>query len=185
MANSFIGRTDLPRGLRNNNPGNIKIEEAWQGMTGNDGTFIIFSDIDWGTRALATDLANKIRGGLNTIRLIIEKYAPPIENNTAAYIAAVVDITGLDPDAALSMDQQTLHGLMRAVITHENGEDAADLVTGTDIDTGISMMNPTLLQLFQAAGIAVEDVASNAGSSTVFYLVLAVVVGTMLFHGKD
>ncbi len=185
MANSFIGRTDLPPGIRNNNPGNIKIGEAWQGMTGNDGTFVIFQDVTWGTRALATDLANKIREGLNTIRLIVSKYAPPVENKTDKYIAAVSDDTGLDPDTPLVMDHNTLHGLMRAIISHENGDPDGYLITEEDIDKGISMMNSTLLQLFQAAGIAIEDTADQAGGSTFWYLAIAVVGGYLLFHGKD
>lgn len=188
MPDSFTDRPDLPRGIRNNNPGNIKTGEAWQGMTGDDGTFIIFKDITWGTRALATDLANKIREGHNTIRSIIYIYAPPLENDTDKYVAAVSRNTGLDPDMPLSMDQVTLHNLSRAIINHENGDQASALVTDADIDQGIGMMNDSLITLFQAAGVAVETavekVTSNsAGSGGLLTLGLIALAAILLFSG--
>ena len=42
----------LPRGLRNNNPLNIrKGAQRWQGQTGNDGAFCIFESMEYGYRA--------------------------------------------------------------------------------------------------------------------------------------
>lgn len=161
MANSFIGQSNLPRGLRNNNPGDIKTGEQWQGMVGDDGTFVTFSDITWGTRALATDLANKINEGENTITEIVSIYAPPSENNTTAYIASVSADTGFDPNAVLGMDQATLHALMRAVMNHELGDQYSAMVSDDDIDTGIGMMNSGLLSLFPAAVVAVQTAVAN------------------------
>lgn len=164
MANSFIGRTDLPLGLRNNNPGNIRPGEAWQGMTGTNGGFVVFQDITWGTRALATDLANKITNdGLTTITAIINVYAPPSENDTQAYINAVSADTGIDANAQLGLDTGTLHSLIRAIMNHENGDAASALVTDADIDQGISMMSGSLQQLFSAATIAVENPTTPGG----------------------
>lgn len=163
MATSFIGRDDLPIGLRNNNPGNIRPGDAWQGMTGENGGFIVFQDIDWGLRALATDITNKVQEGYNTITALISRYAPPSENDTAAYIAAVSADTGLPADQVISLDAGTLHDLVRAIMNHENGDSYSVLVTDQDIDTGISMMSNSLLQLLQAGEIAIQNPTTPGG----------------------
>jgi hypothetical protein len=179
MAQSFIGRSDLPLGLRNNNPGNIRPGDAWQGMTGTNGGFITFQDVSWGLRALATDLANKINRGLTTIRAIVSTYAPPSENNTAAYIAAVSDDTGIDADQPLSMDASTLHDLVRAIINHENGDHfSTTYISDQDIDQGISMMSNSLQQLFNAAGIALQNPGTPPG------LILLAIAGVVLLSSK-
>jgi hypothetical protein len=158
MAVSYIGQDNLVRGLRNDNPGNIKAGLIpWQGAIGSDGVFVIFENIDWGLRALATDLANKIKRGVNTIRGIINVYAPPSENNTAAYIQAVVDDSGFGADQVIPTTVPALAALMRAVVNHELGEGPSyDYITDQDILDGISMISPSLQQLFQAAGIALK-----------------------------
>jgi hypothetical protein len=166
MAVSYIGRGDLPRGIRNNNPGNIKTGITWQGAIGDDGTFVIFQDVTWGIRALATDLGNKINKGENTITAIISVYAPPSENQTGAYIAAVSADSGIDANTPLTMDQATLHSLIRAIINHENGAAASvEYISDADIDQGIGLMNSGLLSLFQAAGVAVESAVQNITGS--------------------
>lgn len=149
----YRNQTSLPVGIRNNNPGNIKYDQAvnWQGASGNDGTFVIFADDTWGLRALATDLGNKIsKDGLDTITAIISDYAPPVENNTAAYIAAVSSDTGLGADDPITPDGTTIHGLIRAIVNHENGDGpSAQYISDADIDQGISMVNAGLAQLFR------------------------------------
>jgi len=163
MALSFIGRDDLYPGLRNNNPGNIRPGDAWQGMTGTADGFVVFQDIDWGLRALATDITNKIRNGYNTVTTLIGRYAPPSENDTPAYIAAVAAETGLNPNDLIDLDQEVLHDLMRAIIDHENGQQAS-LIPDQDIDIGISMMSSSLLQWIDAAGIAVKNPGTPGGA---------------------
>lgn len=157
MATDYRITGSSSRGLRNNNPGNIKEDgTAWQGAVGDDGTFYIFKDISWGLRALATDLANKIRGGVNTIRLIVTKYAPPSENRTADYISAVSADSGFSADQLLNQDAATLHALVRAIIDHELGDPFSGQVSDQDIDQGISMMNDNLLTIFKAGQIALQ-----------------------------
>lgn len=163
MALSFIGRDDLYPGLRNNNPGNIRPGDDWQGMTGEADGFVVFQDIDWGLRALATDITNKIRKGYNTVTTLISRYAPPSENDTQAYINAVAGETGLDPNEPIDLSQEVLHDLMRAIIDHENGAQAS-LIPDQDIDTGISMLSNNLLQLVNAAGIALKNPTTPAGT---------------------
>ena len=63
--------------------------------------------------------------GLKTIRAIISRWAPPKENNTAAYIRHVSDYTGIGPDKELASPQECptdwlLIGYAMAVM--ENGK---------------------------------------------------------------
>jgi hypothetical protein len=185
MADSFIGRTDLPRGIRNNNPGNIEIGDEWQGKTGEDPPFIIFQDITWGLRALATDIVNKINEGYNTITALITRYAPPSENDTQSYINQVSSTSGIGPNDVLGLDTDTISSLMRGIIIQENGAAFAPLVTDQDIQTGIGMMNNQLLSIIQAAGIAVQSAVSNVpGGSSTAIIVLAMGLGLYYFFRK-
>jgi hypothetical protein len=153
--------------LRNNNPGNIRTGIAWQGMIGQDASsFIIFQDTSWGLRALATDLSNKIREGLDTISKIVTVYAPASDNNNdATYIADVSATTGNGPDEQLGLDPQTLHDLMRGIMNHELGASYSAMIPDSDIDQGISMINANLLQLLQAAGIAAQSAVDTLTGS--------------------
>jgi hypothetical protein len=161
MCQDFSNDQSLPRGIRNNNPGNIRSGSAWQGATGADSAgFVIFKDSCWGIRALATDLTNKIKRGLTTIRQIITVYAPPSENNTAAYVAAVSGSTGLGADDPLTGDQQTIHDLIRAIMDHENGD--SSMISDADIDQGISLMGIQLAQLPADAAAAIADNPSSS-----------------------
>lgn len=115
----------LTRGERNNNPGNIvKSDIFWRGeIAGDDKRFESFASPDEGIRALAVILQNyQKKYGLNTVRGIINRYAPPVENDTGAYINAVAGALGVSPDAALNLaDPGTLLPLVTAIIKHENG----------------------------------------------------------------
>jgi hypothetical protein len=182
MATSFLGRTDLDPGLRNNNPGNIKDDGTlWQGKIGADGTFVIFQDITWGIRAMAKNITTKFNRGLNTIRLLITDWAPPSENDTDAYIAAVVAETGQGADDLLQLDPATMHDLIRAIIDHENGSEAS-LVLDADIDTGIGMAAGGLQTLAQAASIAVTGSPDN---STAIMIGVGLALALLLYVAID
>lgn len=116
-----------PRGIRNNNPGNIRRSpDAWLGLAAEqtDPKFFRFNAPLFGIRALAVILRNYQRKhGLKTIREVIGRWAPSSENDTEAYVTAVARATGLAADAALDLeDPATLAALVEAVIEHENGE---------------------------------------------------------------
>jgi hypothetical protein len=142
----------MPRGLRNNNPGDLAYDPQinWMGQVGSDPTFVIFSDMSYGLRALAMDLANKItKDGLTTITQIINVYAPASENDTASYISSVAGDTGLDPNAPVPQTQSSLAALMRAIINHELGDNwSVQYVQDADIAAGIAAMPAPLLSLF-------------------------------------
>lgn len=176
MASDYRGQTSLPRGIRNNNPGNIKDDGTpWQGKVDSDGVFIIFADMSWGTRALAQALANMIRRGINTLTAIINHWAPSSDNNNVqAYINAVAADTGLDPNAPVPMDRATLQSITRAIINHENGPDAsAQYVADADISEGIDKMNAPVLALFQAGLLAVQ---TNPAPAAGILLISAIVL---------
>jgi hypothetical protein len=156
----YRGQSSLPRGIRDNNPGNLQPPPGltgWQGTVGMDGPFVIFADDTWGLRALALDITNKINtDGLDTITALITAYAPPSENDTAAYIAAVAADSGIGATDQLGTDQDTITSLMRAIINHENGDAAsAQYVPDADILTGYNMAN-NIGTAFNAAVIAAQ-----------------------------
>jgi hypothetical protein len=139
----YRGQSSLPRGIRNNNPGNEEVEigVVWQGQVGTDANFVIFADTTWGLRALAKDLTTKITvDGLTTISQIITDYAPPSENDTASYIASVASDTGFGANDILTADPDTLAALVRAIVNHENGDGpSSQYVSDADIQTGVQM----------------------------------------------
>jgi len=116
-----------PRGIRNNNAGNIRKNGInWNGasMVQRDPAFVQFASPDYGIRALAIILQNyQKKYGLNTIRGIISRWAPASENNTNAYIDAVSKQAGISADAPLDLTRRAaLLPLVEAIIMHENGQ---------------------------------------------------------------
>ncbi len=94
------------RGLRNNNPLNIRrSKDHWRGQCPQqtDPAFCQFESLEYGWRAAFVLLTSSYyqRHHLRTLRAIITRWAPPVENDTAAYITYVAHHTGFDPDALL------------------------------------------------------------------------------------
>lgn len=114
------------RGIRNHNPGNIRHSSAkWMGQSADqpDKDFIKFNSPEMGVRALARVLRTyEEKHGLNTVAGIIARWAPPNENDTTAYVASVSRRIGVEPTAALNLnDYETVVPLVKAIIFHENG----------------------------------------------------------------
>lgn len=114
------------RGIRNNNPGNIRKGEKWQGLAENqtDSSFLIFKSPEWGIRALCRILRNyQKKYGLRDIRSIINRYAPPAENDTNSYIYSVCLALGIKDYTPVNLsDNNVMLKLLKAIIRHENGE---------------------------------------------------------------
>ena len=88
---------------RNHNPGNIEFGAFARahGATANDGVYAVFPDDATGWACMHTLL---MLGYLTlTIAQAITKWAPPEQNDTAAYIANVCEWTGLSPDTVLTL----------------------------------------------------------------------------------
>lgn len=119
----------LPRGIRNNNPGNIREAPGdrteWVGerATDDDAAFEEFVSPEHGIRALAKILLvyqNKYR--IRTVDGIIKRWAPPSENDSRSYANAVARALGVHPEAQIDVSAYpTMRGLVIAIIRFENG----------------------------------------------------------------
>lgn len=111
---------NLPLGLRNNNPGNLR---AGLGQTGTNKGFATFDTPEQGLAAMARQLLlYQNRDGLKNISQIIKKYAPASENNTQAYIDAVTKATGFNSQEYIDLNKSgNLAAIMEAMVKHENG----------------------------------------------------------------
>jgi len=142
MAKSFLNMQGYPRGLRNNNPGNIRASDPWQGMIGTDPAgFAVFKDISWGIRAMAKDLTSKINNGYDTLQEIIYRWAPPTENDTEAYLDYMIGSTLFARNQQLTATAATVKKIIRGIIDVELGYQYASLINSADIDEGYALMN--------------------------------------------
>ena len=124
----------LPRGIRNNNPLNIRrSKDQWKGLAEqqNDRSFCQFKSLEWGWRAafylLTRTYYHKYR--LYTIRGIISRWAPSCENDTSAYVQNVARLTGIDPDKPLGIPSESPSVWMMvgvAMAIQENGTSSID-----------------------------------------------------------
>lgn len=130
----------ISRGIRNNNPGNIRYVEGitseYKGCVGSDGAFCKFDSPTNGIRALAMLLSTYQRKhGIKTIRAAINRWAPPVENDTGAYVNAVAKKVGVGPDVELDFSNPgVLWAMTAAIIQHENGSQP---YTNTQLAMGI------------------------------------------------
>lgn len=123
LVNSIEKPLPDVRGFRNNNPGNIEYHASnpWRGQTGSDGRFAIFSDMRYGIRALGKLIDTyHDRYGLITIEGIINRWAPPHENETTSYIGSVASYTGVDSRSPINLERDK-PAIVAAIIRHENG----------------------------------------------------------------
>lgn len=128
------------RGIRNNNPGNIRAsKEAWIGQVGiDDKGFVIFDTIEHGIRAMAKTLMVYFKvHNLLTVSKIIERWAPPEENNTEAYRKDVAQRMCVGIDEVLNLNATaTMADLIQAICIHENGQWPYSLV---QLNTGVAL----------------------------------------------
>lgn len=124
-----------PRGIRNNNPGNIEWGSQWQGLRPEsertDNRFAQFKDPVFGIRALACVLITyqdkrkaKDGGRIDSIKEIIERWAPSFENDTGAYansVAALLVGVGPDDEVIDVHNFEHLRPIVEGIIRHENG----------------------------------------------------------------
>lgn len=177
LLNSNI--KNLPRGLRNNNPGNLRISNIkWQGKIPNnqntDRAFEQFQNIVFGIRAMLTDVANDITvKKLNTLRKLINSYAPPSENDTINYINFVSKATGLNQDAEIKLTPDLLSKIVKSKILIENGTNAVNKVL-PNLDSLIIEAIQTLNAATKSR-INFKKVATGAGAIlaliAVFFLI--------------
>lgn len=114
-----------PRGIRNNNPGNIRhnIHFQWVGELSPDPDgYSVFDIAENGIRAMAMTLRHySAYHHCLTLREYISRWAPPSTNPTANYVAFMSRHLLIAPGELLDLDTD-LPGLITGIITFENGE---------------------------------------------------------------
>lgn len=120
------------RGIRNHNPGNIRIGESWEGLARpNQMTsaqrlekqFCVFVSPQFGVRAIGRLLLGyQTRGRLKTVAAMIRRWAPPSENDTQNYVAFVAGHMGIDQEEEFSLNQAPhARHMIESMIFMENG----------------------------------------------------------------
>ena len=144
------GKIVQPRGIRNNNPGNIRWRDDWQGLIApnmrTDKDFCQFTEPAYGIRAICRILLNYgSKAGtpgvgqpnIDTVREIIGRWAPPSENDTETYIASVARSVDVLPNQHIDVTEpRIMRGLVVAIIRHENGQQPYSL---TIINEGLRL----------------------------------------------
>lgn len=114
----------LPRGIRNNNPLNIKIGNDWKGEVSNtDGTFEQFESMEYGLRAAFIILHKYLRKyGRNTLRKIIHSWSPDGEKAENAYMSCVSQWCGHGLDEIVRWeDRDLMCKIVQGMARVENG----------------------------------------------------------------
>jgi len=129
------------RGLRNNNPGNIRISATkWKGeiRPSQDKSFCQFSTMAYGYRALIKLLQNYAKlNGCRTMSDYIHRWAPPSENNTSGYLSRVCREMHIPAAYVPNVnDQATMCAFAAAISVVENGIPAVM----TDITAGWKLL---------------------------------------------
>lgn len=120
-----------PRGIRNNNPLNIRIGNVWLGEVAypTDPDFEQFVSMMYGIRAACILMRRYINHyRRTTIPEIIAAWAPSSENNTAAYIDRVCNLTGFPHDMTITYTPEIIVPLLRAMAFIECGRNIEERV---------------------------------------------------------
>ena len=133
----------MSRGLRNNNPGNIRrsrVRYKGEVRPSRDPDFKEFSTMAYGYRAVFV-LLDTYRScyGLTTIRQMLNRYAPPTENFTEGYVRFVADYSGVMPDEVVdTRSEKDMIPIVAAMSKIENGVAAniADVERGWELFVG-------------------------------------------------
>lgn len=121
----------VPRGIRNNNPLNIRKGNNWKGERPHqtDKAFEEFETMQMGIRAGFVLLKKYITGysgktpPFNTVEKIVKRWAPPTENATRNYIDFVCKDMSVNMSQTLSFkDRKTMVDLVYAMIFVECGQ---------------------------------------------------------------
>ncbi len=130
----------MTRGYRNNNPLNMRHDnDRWQGevVPSQDGAFKQFETMAWGYRAAFKLLHNyQKNNGCRILSDFINRWAPPSENNTSAYVSTVAKRAGLSDVSEIdTLKGDTMRAVVSAMSYVENGIEAkeADVAAGWEL----------------------------------------------------
>ena len=147
---NYLNDATKPRGIRNNNPGNLRrlgakagVPQLWNGeipyAQSKDASFSQFSEMKFGVRAMMKDIYGDYNRGLKTVQSLIGNYAPPNENNTIAYIANVAKNLGTAATTVFELTEESMLILCKAIVAVENGASAASYVSDKDYTDGLAL----------------------------------------------
>jgi len=166
--------SNLPRGVRNNNPGNLRDNVPWLGTIGSDNGFAIFDTPEHGIRAAAKNIkAYYTKHNINTVRGVISRWAPSSENDTSSYINDVSSKLGVAADDTLNM-VKAAPALLAAIFNHENGGNYFPPNMITSISNAAISAKSTANQAFKTAKSFISQSADTVSS----------VIGPMLSKSK-
>ena len=115
------------RGIRNKNPFNIRrSKNSWRGKTAlnPDKDFERFTNIDYGLRAGFLLLRNGyLAKGYKTVRQIISKYAPAVENDVDAYCNFIYKNSPIYPGQEILLQSLSFYHLCRCICKYESDYD--------------------------------------------------------------
>lgn len=133
-------KKSMPRGLRNNNPLNIRISRdkfVGEIQPSQDKVFKQFDTMSHGYRAAFRVLRTYINNyKCDTIRKIISRYAPSSENHTENYIKVVSERSGITADEPILADnREMMVRIVAAMSFVENGREAvmSDVIRGWEL----------------------------------------------------
>lgn len=125
--------TTTPRGIRLNNPLNIrKSSNQWDGkvIPSSDEEFEEFATIEHGIRAAIKIIRTYVlKHGCRTMNDIIKRWAPPSENNTERYINFVEVHTGINRYKEIDItNEREIAAILQAMTMMEIGRELPILV---------------------------------------------------------
>lgn len=158
----YSGTGSPPRGIRNNNPGNIEFAgQAGATPEPGSGRFAAFGSMQQGLAALGSLLRSYARRGYDTVRSIISRYAPSGENDTEGYINSVTRALGVSDTQHLDLNNPSvLRQLMSSITTMENGPGWVGM---DQIDSALGLGGARI----GANSAANSNVSTNIGSITI------------------
>jgi hypothetical protein len=173
----------VTRGIKLNNPGNIEIGAPWQGLMPRsemnayqlaEKRFCVFRTPPDGIRAMAVVLNTyqdkrtaKDGSRIDTVREIIERWAPSVENDTGSYASHIRSLLGVMPGTVINVhDYYTAKPLVEGIILHENG---VQPYTDAQIDLGLSMagIRPPAKSLQQSRTVKGGQLAAAGGAVSI------------------
>lgn len=192
QTQSTLGaNSNLPRGLRNNNPGNIRWAKMFKqyGATpessGDNPGFAVFPSMEEGVAQMRNQIGRYQTeskwGKIDTVRDIIAKWAPPDENNTKQYIDFVAKQLGVNPTDHLGLlTGKQVSTVMKAISVMENGNQAKTIFPVIDkvlapetlddkaaVGQGSDLPTPNALSKPSSANIARATVPSSRESASI------------------
>lgn len=162
------GGATLPRGLRNNNPGNL-VDNAWTqglpGYAGSDGRFAVFETPGAGAAAMDKNLQSYAAKGIQTPLQLSSKWAPAGDggNNPTAYAGIIAKAVGVGINDPIDLNDPGVRQQVASAITQvENGTGAH---AGAGLGASASAYDSTH-GLAGSSGVAAIDSATHGQTGT-------------------